>query len=435
MAAWADALLRTQRTARLREKYPAKSLKRALEFYAVAPGSTSGIEQNFSQLKRAMNEHWCGSPAAEERRMVLLVGGGGGKAQAKDSPTVRAAQVVWATTFGAPRLSGESRTRGLGFRLPRKRALREVSQTKSHAAWLRKRRAMARDAQLLGSDAPPAALEAVGAHANDQWTERHTKEVERQKDVRTKRHLDAVVCGTAAAGSLGPEADVAAHYRNEKKLQVKTAQEAARIQKIRAPSAVPLVQGRTTWVDPAVEADVRGESTQRVLAEQRVVDNRTLAEVIVVKDPSNPGTRNHTVAALRGSALVDPTFLVSPARGVALTFRSMLALRRTVFFSTGVCKAHAGMVDIVRGVAQAVPQGRQNRWQLFVGDKQYNTFLEEAGKSIARKRRCEVATVLLKAELYKPDFAASARRTTMPDFVDALAQLDTGKSRTGVGRR
>ncbi len=432
VAAWADALARTQRTARLREKFPSNALKQALQFYAVAPGSTSGIEQNFSQLKRAMNEQWHGSPDAEERRMVLIVAGACGKAAVGDSPTVSAAATVWATTFGAPRLSGERRTKGLGYRLSRQRA--RTAHAKSHAAWLRSRRAKVHEAVLKGCAAPPASLETVEAYARDQWTEQHAKEVQRQQAVRTKRHLDAVVCGTAAASSLGPDADLELHKREDEKRQKETARQTERTATIHAPSAVPPLEGKTTWIDPAVAADVEEESVQRALREHRIVHDRTLADVIVVKDPSNPGTRNRTVAALRGSTLVDPAFLSSKTRGVALTFRSMLLVRRKVFLSSAVCEAHVGVADILRAVTQTVPSGRKNRWLLFVGDTQHKLFLEKARASVA-KRAAEVATVLLKTELRNPQFAQSPRRCTLPDFVDALGRVLAPLSRTGIGRR
>jgi hypothetical protein len=67
----AGALQQTQANSRRRRSFPAQSLQALLHRFMVTPGSTAGIEQNFSRFKRFLGEHWQGSEVAEERRLVL----------------------------------------------------------------------------------------------------------------------------------------------------------------------------------------------------------------------------------------------------------------------------------------------------------------------------------------------------------------------------
>ena len=46
-------------------------LAKLLQRFVVSPGSTSGIEQNFSMFKRSLGQQWNGSELSEERRLVL----------------------------------------------------------------------------------------------------------------------------------------------------------------------------------------------------------------------------------------------------------------------------------------------------------------------------------------------------------------------------
>ena len=62
---------RTQDNRKRRRDFPADGLIPLLQRFVVAPGSTAGIEQNFSKMKRVLGEQWNGSEQAEERRCVL----------------------------------------------------------------------------------------------------------------------------------------------------------------------------------------------------------------------------------------------------------------------------------------------------------------------------------------------------------------------------
>jgi len=67
----------------------------------VTPGSTAGVEQNFSRLKRFLGEHWQGSEVAEERRLVLQLAQSA--LPAADKELRGKARLMWASTFGEPR--------------------------------------------------------------------------------------------------------------------------------------------------------------------------------------------------------------------------------------------------------------------------------------------------------------------------------------------
>ena len=83
-------------------------------------GSTSGIGQNFSSAKRNLGEQWDDSELLEERLLVLQI-----ERQHATPPMIasvlQATRLVWRDNFGAPRVSGKGRERGLGHNAAVKR--------------------------------------------------------------------------------------------------------------------------------------------------------------------------------------------------------------------------------------------------------------------------------------------------------------------------
>ena len=169
--AWQQALKQTQSSDRRKRTFPVDALLPLLQRFLVAPGSTAGIEQNFSKLKRILGEHWNGSELAEERRLVLDLAVS--ENPEADADLLGAARLVWASTFGTPRASAPKLA-------PRKAVMhaRQEQQTeRTAAAWLRRRRQIVADLALKSNG---AADQDVVAAADAVWAVGHTREAEFQ---------------------------------------------------------------------------------------------------------------------------------------------------------------------------------------------------------------------------------------------------------------
>ena len=248
---------------------------------------------------------------------------------------VTAARLVWAQSFGVPRSSNSAR---LGTRPSRRGEGGPGGAPKTHSAWLRNRRAVATKAAAAAVAAPPdPALQSV---ADTLWTERQTREVTRQHKVRTTRMLQAAVEGLDTGMAPDMQAQVAdervATARRQRALESQHRRSAA-IHSLPAPSNI---EGKTVWVDPAVESVMKESNSARWAPKSlRVVDRRELAHVLIVRDVAQPGGRNQVVAHLRGCLATTPDHFVSPP-GTALQWKAALLVPRVVFFSDAVRAAH-----------------------------------------------------------------------------------------------
>ena len=419
--AWSKALARTQKTSKSRHKYAVDVLLPVLQLYAVASGSTSGIERNFSSAKRNLGESWQGSPVAEERRMVLSLAHA---ALTDRAAVLAAARQVWAESFGPPRVTACDR-RG-------KWSAGRREQPKSHAAWLRRRRADSTPS--AGPAAGPDSLDAaLSSMADALWSDRQTREVARQQQVRKDRKLQAAVEGLEVDATPEFLAQVAgeraAGARRQRALETQH-RRTATIRSLPAPSDI---QGKTVWVDPAVEPTMK-ESGSAWWAPQalRVVDRRELAHVLVVRDAAQPGGRNQAVAHLRGCLVTTPEYFLSPP-GAALQWKAALLVPRVVYLSQAVCAAHMVMVDLIRSTESTLqlPNGKSaSRWRVFVGE-QWEDF-----KTLSSRRRThEIRTILHATDRGDPTFQDAANVMALHEFLASLGHLDGNASILGMCKR
>ena len=173
VASWQRALKKTQATSRRRRVFKADALSALLQRFVVSPGSTAGVEQNFSMFKRSLGQHWQGSELSEERRLVLQLA----RATAPDADRdlLVAARLIWASVFGTPRP-------GRGAK-PLVRCKQSPQGIRSAAAWLRRRRQHVADRSAAAAGAEPSSTtdQAVQAAAEAAWTDRHSAEERFQK--------------------------------------------------------------------------------------------------------------------------------------------------------------------------------------------------------------------------------------------------------------
>jgi hypothetical protein len=434
VVAWERALRRTQADAKRRQRYPADVLRPVLQFYAVASGTTSGIEQNFSVAKRNLGEQWAGSPLAEERRLCLTLARRAAKPTTTElSRLLEAARHVWAATFGPPRVSGQARQCGVGQSLAAKRRRATTPRrAKSHAAWLRRRREAARQLEAAADGNAANGSKAVAALAEAQWTKQHQAEVDRQRSVRADRERDAAACGLAAYEGPDLNAKVAEERTKENRRQQTLAALHRRAAAVRSRPVVADIKGKNVWVHPnALDTMATSQSAWWTPQSLRVVASLHLADVLVVPDAAQPGGRTRTLAALRGCLVVTPDFFLSPP-GVAVQWKADLQLQRTVYFSEGVRAAHTAMVDLI---LLALKGQSESRWRVFLGD-QWPEFQGVAAKKVAQKRGYELRSVLLATELRAPQFRSAANNNiTLHDFLGSLGRLEVTASMLGMCRR
>ena len=97
---WQRAVQKTQQDSRRMAKFHCGELGPLFCRFVVSPGSTAGIEQNFSVFKRVLGEHTCASELGEERRLVLHVASC--TMPNADATLLARARLIWAKSFGAP---------------------------------------------------------------------------------------------------------------------------------------------------------------------------------------------------------------------------------------------------------------------------------------------------------------------------------------------
>ena len=141
--------------------------------------------------------------------------------------------------------------------------------------------------------------------ATELWTERQSREVARQQRVRKARKLQAAVDGL---GTLTPElqSEVAAGRTAAARRQQALTTRHRRSAIARSLPSPSNIEGKTVWVDPAVDSAMKqSRSAWWAPKNFKVVDRREATHVLVVQDAAQPGGRSQVVAHLRG-CLVPP---------------------------------------------------------------------------------------------------------------------------------
>ena len=437
--AWRCALQQTQANSRRRRNFPAQSLKALLHRFMVTPGSTAGIEQNFSRFKRFLGEHWQGSEVAEERRLVLQLAQSA--LPAADNELLGKARLIWASTFGEPR-RGQS---GKLWRIAETQ-LQETVQT--GAAWLRRRRqdstaaatAMARVLDAALSPAAAATDQAVEASALAAWTERHEKEACFQRAAHAKRQCAAVQEGVLPMEALGPEAtqQMANFQEQEQTRQRNLDSRQQLLAKTRTPPQAPNIHGSRVFVHEEAMAVLNRWQNQWLLkcrqAQLRLVQDKATAQVFVTMNPTAPGDRIQCVAAMNGAVLCTPELLAAPP-GVAVQLKRALSLPRHIFLSVACNDRHRAMMCLIQRVCH-LPEARC-RWTWYLeadGAERQALFFARARKRGANHRR-ELTTLLTPGQLKSAAFEAFPNCMTLSSFLTAIHRVDARFTQLGLCKR
>jgi len=438
--AWRLALKQTQSTARRRKLFPADALLPVLARYVVAPGSTSGVEQTFSKFKRVLGEQWNGSEQAEERRLVLELAAGscGGPAPNKD--VVGSARVIWASCLGTPRLSGAGRKPGLGMRVMerQKLAASRATSRKSATAWLQHRRKQVGEA-MQGNGDSAETDDAVAAAADAAWSERHQKELERQRNVRSERAQAAVTEGSAGPACLGESvAGQLQEYTSSEALRQAAWQaKHASLKKAEAAPNSPQLMGLRTFLHPDAKAVLHRSNEQWCLAKHNlgliIVDDCALADICVVLSPSEAGDRLSMVAAMRGGYLVTPMQFIAPA-GVCVKLHSALTWPRHIYISQQCSNKHRVILELAMQVFNSVPRAAR-RWTWYReaegADGIKQVFLDRAAKRRANGHVAEMVTILVPEEMEMAAYRRMPNRQLLTNFLVSIRKMDASFTHMG----
>ena len=263
--------------------------------------------------------------------------------------------------------------------------------------------------------------------ATELWTEKQTREVARQPSVRTDRRLLAAMEGLEV---LTPELQTQV---TDKRARAARRQQAltALHRKYAAIRSLPVcnIEGKTAWVDPAVDAVMKlSRSAWCTPKGLKVVDRKELAHVLVVQDAAKPGGRNQVVAHLRGCLVTTPDYFLSPP-GSALQWKAALLAARVVYLSEAVVAAHRPMIDLILATAK---NRVGSRWRTFVGEAEWDAFRELAA---ALRRKNELRTILHARESRDAKFRGVPSVMTLHGFVASLGNLDVSATTLGMCKR
>jgi hypothetical protein len=414
---WQRAVQKTQHDSRRRTTFPCDELGPLLCRFVVSPGSTAGIEQNFSAFKRVLGEHTCASELGEERRLVLHLAC---CTMPGASETLLArARLIWANSFGAPRASNTGTLRGFKTAKP---------DGSTCTSWLRRRRD-----QVHKSMATPIVDEAVQAAGSAAWTAKHEAELNFQKGVRLEHHCAAVQHGVANEESLGPDAaeKIDAYRRSLLKREHNLLQKGALADKKRTDPVMPKLRGLSVYADGEASPILAKTHKKWMLSLQRFqlkpTQDRTVASVFAVLNPSEPGDRVKVIAAMVGGFICTPEFLLGEtSSSVGLKLQRALQWPRHIFISDRCYAKHHGFVDMMQHVCA---QQKGCRWTWYMeseGDDRKTLFLERARKR-SKVHLVEMVTLVDKHE----QLAGFPNQKLLTKFIVDVHKLDAGHTFLG----
>jgi hypothetical protein len=166
------------------------------------------------------------------------------------------------------------------------------------------------------------------------------------------------------------------------------------------------------------------------------VQDRALAQVFVVLDPSAPGDRNKAIASMVGGLLCVLPFLLgsNDSGAAALQLRRALSMPRSIFVSEGTVSKHKPMVDLTQRVCEMEGRAKgraKQRWQWFTDTPdERQRFLEHA-RVRGKAHASEMATLATPGEQLR-NFP---RKMRLRAFLECMHRVDRRCTRVGYCQR
>ena len=298
-AAWARAVQdMTAEPERRRGDNPCRNLLQVLARYSAYAGSSSDVEQQFSQCLALFRHLRNGSPMALQRNLVLH---GAQKLTFPQKCQVAAkARIIWAECFGAPRRSRRATCPRLGAVC---RAARQGTTEKTMLRGERRDPGCALHTRTRPEDDQPA---------TQLWSSAQQKELDQQLGMQEARRVEGADLG------LAPEPVAEAHSErlevHREKARKSALQSQRRRKRLAAPrdtTPVALAPGTRAFA----AADCCSAELLAMMARHRLLHEHDLprACLFFVDHPDRPPAKVDLVATLIGGMVMHPRAFRGPS--------------------------------------------------------------------------------------------------------------------------
>ena len=160
----------------------------------------------------------------------------------------------------------------------------------------------------------------------------------------------------------------------------------------------------------------------------KFVQDRTVASVFVVLNPSEPGDRVKAIAAMVGGFICTPDLLLCGSSS-SVAFKAQCALRwpRHIFVSDRCYAKHHGFVDMMQSVCAMQKACRWTWYMEADGDERKTLFLERARKR-SKVYLVEMVTLVDKHE----EPAGFPNQKTLTKFIVDVYKFDAKHTFLGL---
>lgn len=428
MEAWGE-VLRKLSDRRLRKTHPSSELVVVAHRYLAFSGcSTSGVEQNFSILRRIFPPQRGGLvPRLEAGELSLHIG-----IEENDFPIIiAAARKIWGEVYGEARRSPLSPKFRSGVRC--KNPLRRPT---SEAAWLVARRAAVDQLASTSRKRPFAAVDTDALQrGQSEWCTELAEEARKLGIKARSRKVLAATAGHLLSSELSPELreESNAMQKHQFKRDMEMARQEARVALAVSPTA-PIelntakvhIDGKLRKANSEVDARVRREAQRHSM---HVVFDRWQSDILIVPRLADPGQRAILIAGLYGRRIAGPELILNNGENAAsIKFQRAVATRRWLWISTGCAMHHSSVVDIVRSAAISA----ESRWTVLPSQR---AFLKKTLASMSgpvRQHRRYDAIALVRGCERTGLLGTMPNVFTIAMFMNFLFKADTCDSIAGV---
>ena len=282
---------------------------------------------------------------------------------------------------------------------------------------------------VVGNGDPVTATGAIQMAAT-MWGPLQATELLKRHALARKRRLDAIFHGNCTPGDGDDMEEVRAHGRRVRQRREQL------IRHYIANHAIPqadlhcdLPAGTRVFIDDSLrfnDALIQHAISQR---RWRHVDDRVLAQVLVVPDPARPDAKNAFVAALGGRLLVSIGYMTGKrGHGVAIQYERALRLPRYLWVSPACEVRFAAALQVMRQLVQQAGTGNEprSRWKFDTSEE----FLARCGRGVGGQR--ELVALAVAEELKCADLRCYPRRVTLPAFIEQCAKIKRAQCQAGA---
>ncbi len=217
------------------------------------------------------------------------------------------------------------------------------------------------------------------------WSASHEEEKKFQTKKLRKLKLTAFTDGHLLEEELDRRIQkdaLAALAKRRTTARKRKAEKALTVRKLqaRAPLGDTFWDGKKVFFNPDVLAPVLRKTIENAFMTH--VDERTLADVIVAKDPANPGRRSQLAAALTGAFLTTPAFLknLKPnPNSVLLKYLPAISIHKEIWMSAHFKTNHSELSKLIDAVL--LPARVNSKWKRLATHADYTRRFKTASAS------------------------------------------------------